>query len=441
MVRYCRLVRGSLVATLLVLFSAAATADPVMLDTSVGTGADSYVRLGQATNNFGAASGVVIKDSGGGSTTRKGYLSFDVSAVDGLFSQAELTLEVSTNNSGGSNPDPAQFNVEVFGLKDGNSGEGWLEGDINWDNAPANAGSNGINNEALLLGSLTVPAEANPTVTFSDRTLASFLNTDSDGRATIILRRVGGGSANLAFASKENGGLAAPTISGEAVPAVLTTLTTADGSGADSFVQSGQADANFGGAANVVVKDAGSGTTNRKGYVRFDLSSINGPLVDAALLLDVALNNQGGGGTTPQKQTVNVFGLPDGDPGEAWDEMTLTWNNAPGNASNEGLDPSMIPLGSFTVPNTADAQVLFSSDELFDFITADTDGLATLVLTRETPSGSWNLGFGSKENGSFAAPSLRLAVAAAVPEPSTFILAALGLLGLGLVGWRRKRAA
>jgi len=32
-------------------------------------------------------------------------------------------------------------------------------------------------------------------------------------------------------------------------------------------------------------------------------------------------------------------------------------------------------------------------------------------------------------------------VAAAVPEPSTYVLAVLGLLGLGLLGWRRKRLA
>jgi MYXO-CTERM domain-containing protein len=29
--------------------------------------------------------------------------------------------------------------------------------------------------------------------------------------------------------------------------------------------------------------------------------------------------------------------------------------------------------------------------------------------------------------------------AAVIPEPSTFVLAALGLLGLGLIGWRRRK--
>ncbi len=419
---------------------------PFSLETSAGNGADSFVRLGQATTNFGAGGSVVIKDSGGGSTTRKGYLRFDVSSLSGLYSGAELSLETSTNNPGGGNATPPQsFNVEVYGLDDGNPGENWAEGAIVWNNAPANNTSNNeLGAGAAFLGSFTVPANAAPdTVTFSSPTLDAFLNQDTDGNATVILTREGGSSsANLAFSSKE-GSLTAPTLSGDTQPGSILSVTTADGNGADSFIRQGQADTNFGSEGGVVIK-GGNGGTTRKGYLRFDISEV--PLeesVGAWLELETSTNNPGGGNATPpQDFSVNVYGLNDDAMGNDWDEGTLTWNNAPGNdAPGNGVDPATTTLlGTIEVLATAAPdEVLFSSDELLQFLEDDTDGLVTLLLQRTT-GGSSNLAFATKENSAAGLiPTLNFAVAESqgvIPEPSSIAIWTL----LGAVAGRRRRA-
>ena len=52
--------------------------------------------------------------------------------------------------------------------------------------------------------------------------------------------------------------------------AVPFTTTTGDPGSADSYVQLGST-TNFGNATDVVIKDNGTGTTTRKGYLRFGL--------------------------------------------------------------------------------------------------------------------------------------------------------------------------
>ncbi len=189
--------------------------------------ADSFVRLGQATNNFGSATQVLAKDSGGGSTTRKGYIRFDVSGINfNHITAAELELEVSTNNNGGSplDPTPKDYIVNLFGLNDGDAGEGWDESTINFNNAPANAANNGIDtNAATLIGQFTMPAlnpsqvdepiivGLNDLITPNGDDLINFLKNDTDGLVTFILTRAGD-SNNLGFASRENPDLAPPTL-------------------------------------------------------------------------------------------------------------------------------------------------------------------------------------------------------------------------------------
>lgn len=189
--------------------------------TSDGNGADSYVRQGQATNNFGNATNIVLK-GGNGSTTRKGYLRFDLSATTQPVLGASLTLTVATNNSGGPAPVNGQtFNVDIYGLTN-EALDNWVEGnggvdnlpanEITYANAPANANpGNNFNGDATLLGTLNIPGTlAGQTITFSDPALVTFLNSDTNGSVSILMRRQLGGSSNLAFSSKE--GASAPAL-------------------------------------------------------------------------------------------------------------------------------------------------------------------------------------------------------------------------------------
>lgn len=431
-----------------VAFGGQVRAASISIDTGDGNGADSYVQKGNATTNYGTNTQVVIKDSGSGTTTRKGYLRFDIGSPGGYFADATLTLDVSMNNPGGGNSTPPQqFTVRVHGLKDGDAGEGWAEGGINWNNAPANVtGNNKINANAVILGEFIVPAVMPSTVTFSGGALSSFLNADTDGRATLILTRQGGnGSHNLGFASKENGGFNAPTLSGDTEAGAATTVTTNDGDGADSYVRKGAATTNYGNAVELLAKNAGTGSTTRKSYLRFDLSSVGTDIADAYLELDVRLNNAGGGSTSPVEQVVNVFGLVDGDAGENWGETAITWNNAPANnTGNNGLLGNATPLGQFIVRSiAAPEEILFSSPELVDFLSADTNDLATMILQRQSSNGSWNLGFASGEEGVLRAPSLTIIEPVQpgdIPEPATMCLATLALAGLGGYVRRRRKA-
>jgi len=179
--------------------------------------ADAFVR-GPANDNtnYGTGGSVTLKNSGGNSYDRKGYIRFDVADV---VSEASLVLTVSTNNEGGGGTTPQTFTIEVYGLAE-SLDHTWTENDITWNNAPGNdTSSSNFTADATLLGSFIVePIPVGNVVSFSDPNLVDFINSDTDNQITLLLRRTAGTSSshNVAFASKEHSSYSAPALNAEA---------------------------------------------------------------------------------------------------------------------------------------------------------------------------------------------------------------------------------
>ena len=72
---------------------------------------------------------------------------------------------------------------------------------------------------------------------------------------------------------------------------------------------------------------------------------------------------------------------------------------------------------------------MFASDELVSFLQNDTDGLVTLMLTRQQRNFSIE-SFASKESALWSAPTL----AVTVPEPAT-----IAILGLSTLILRKRK--
>lgn len=193
---------------------------------------------------------------------------------------------------------------------------------------------------------------------------------------------------------------------------------------------------NFGNASELQLRPVQ--LWSKKVYIRFDLSTVSGPITSATLALNV---------TVPRDGTAYLYGLNDLHAGEAWVEGNgetgvpvpsttppdpIVWHNSPAVSNNTtAFDTNhSVLLGSFS---TSTATVSFSSAALADFVNADTDDLVTLMLAGGHTS---TVRFASKEHGAAAGPTLELDVPLdVVPEPT-----ALGLIGIVSLLARRRRS-
>ncbi|MEO6053485.1 MAG: DNRLRE domain-containing protein [Chthoniobacterales bacterium] len=224
----------------------------------------------------------------------------------------------------------------------------------------------------------------------------------------------------------------------------LTTVTTADGNGADAYVQGGSAaNTSFGTSADLFTGTGGSADQVFKTYFRFDISNLTidtSPFATPAVLSFTTID-------TLSNTGFSLYLVKDGTAGDllgGWDETNITYNNAPANDIAGGglLNSGSILLGSFNLNALSGHTVAIGLNPAV--LSTDTNGLLTFALVR-TSSGL-QPDFASKENNSpsVAPPSLTVptVVVEAVPEPAEIVSAVAFLAAIGglYLGKKRKSA-
>ncbi len=96
--------------------------------TSIIPTSDTYIRGGaNADRNYGTGEELQIKQAGGEGFTRRSFLQFDLSQIQGEFTTAQLRLKVSRND-GGNGPN----NISTLFVED----DAWDEETLTWNTAP-----------------------------------------------------------------------------------------------------------------------------------------------------------------------------------------------------------------------------------------------------------------------------------------------------------------
>lgn len=195
-------------------------------------------------------------------------------------------------------------------------------------------------------------------------------------------------------------------------------ISTAVGHGHDGYVIAGAERATTRSEGMLLVKETPVDDRlvpwRRRAYMHFDLSTLNGGTIrEAKLQLQGAATGLGYLAITPDT-TFAVYGLTD-EAAEDWNSDSLTWAHSPGFlGEGKEINPAAtVLLGRFTVPkaNTTD---VFSIDgeKLSDFLKADTNGGATMILVSETagPGECYAHGFASSRHRDLQPPTLRLGI-------------------------------
>ncbi|MBL9130265.1 MAG: DNRLRE domain-containing protein [Verrucomicrobiaceae bacterium] len=195
-------------------------------------------------------------------------------------------------------------------------------------------------------------------------------------------------------------------------------ITTAFGRGRDSYIQANTKQTQeFGKHPFMRVKwTSGKPDLNRKAYFAFDLSQFAGRQIeDAELVLTIEPSELGFASFVPDS-TFAVYGVID-EKEDAWAENDLSWQNAPAHDAaqaemNQPVAAKVKLLGKFEIAQGINRGTRkLRGKALADFLAADTNQIATLILCRETnetaDSGLVHA-FATKENGTRSAPMLRV---------------------------------
>ena len=194
-----------------------------------------------------------------------------------------------------------------------------------------------------------------------------------------------------------------------------TAIPTSFGGGKDGYARRGDNGAPLGTQLLIIVKhtDIDAGQKNeRRAVLTFDVSQVaTAAVAEVQLVLDPEPSGFGFSALVPDESRFAVYGLAD-ESLDAWDEKEMRWASLPG-STDEGVNPNAVrKLAEFWMPRGGSGGPLTVRGEAFaDFIHADTNGLVSFLIIRETgesdPNGLAH-GFASKEHPTARPPTLRL---------------------------------
>jgi hypothetical protein len=221
---------------------------------------------------------------------------------------------------------------------------------------------------------------------------------------------------------------------------------------ADAYIANaiGSTNTNFGTLAQIQIKNDGADPNHRKGYFRYDLSTLpSGDIVTSAAL-NLAFVESGAGTLLNGTNTFEVFGLNDGVAGETWGESTITWNNAPANAAGgTAVTASASSLGTFSITgHTGNVNFLGSGgNAVQNFLANSTSNdLVTFIVVRLNNSvgGTQNYVHAINANEAIGGTGAFLNIVTEplnpAPEPSTGLLLSLAVCVLMPQVRRRRKA-
>jgi hypothetical protein len=202
-------------------------------------------------------------------------------------------------------------------------------------------------------------------------------------------------------------------------PVFNAIIRTSDGAGADAQL-SKASDTDDGGTAQAVGTyfDPFDFIYDRACLFRFDLSSAMlaaNQLDDAEMTLTLSGFGNGDG-----IRVMQAFGLRDDAHADTWIESGpghVSWHSLPGTTgtANHADPASWVYLGQIVVDNAGYSlnnsidRLVLRSAALSEWLSTDTDGLATVMIKRATQS-TEGTGFNTKEYAANSAPALKLAL-------------------------------
>lgn len=216
-------------------------------------------------------------------------------------------------------------------------------------------------------------------------------------------------------------------------PGDIEILRTAE---ADATIRAESPDENFGADSLLTVSGPHPVTYElsaaAKSYLRFNAAGLPGSMKTAQLRLAHVANRF----LDETGYYYSAVAILTTDTADAWDESTITWNNAPLNdTAGAGLLGSYAEigyhyLGTFPAPGTQ-SSVSLTTSTLQNNVGAN--NLVTIVAMEEYEAAQAD--WASKEHGTYVAPTLRMTFSNPLPRRPGFLAVSSGPGGTVLLSW------